>query len=206
MTRRYGVEGGRPRRSDVGDWARRAQSIGEWPGVSFTCLEGLVGTEEWVGGGARVDVPGARLGTGRERFGEGACGGRRDELLLETGARVGMRRAFIAGFGGGAMTAGERLPDDEGGGGGGGGMRSDAVGALIACVGCRGRGERGIWPESLGGGMAGLVGCEVEGDGEGEGEGRGSDSEKLGMAWAGFVVHAAALGVAWPSPSLSPSL
>lgn len=85
------MEGGRPRRSDVGDWARRAQSIGEWPGVNFTCLEGLVGIEECVGGGARVEVPGARLGTGRERFGEGASEGRREEPFLDAGARVGMR-------------------------------------------------------------------------------------------------------------------
>lgn len=180
------MEGGRPRRSDVGDWARRAQSIGEWPGVRCTCLEGLVGIEECVGGGARVEVPGARLGTGRERFGEGADEGRREELFLAAGARVGIRRACVAGTGGGAMEAGEGPTVDENtgarGGGGGGGMRSDAVGGLIA----GGGGGEGPVPvvEEV------VAGCEAEADG------RGSDSEKLGTDWAGSVVLVLALGVA----------
>lgn len=182
------MEGGRPRRSDVGDWARRAQSIGEWPGVNFTCLEGLVGIEECVGGGARVEVPGARLGTGRERFGEGASEGRREEPFLDAGARVGMRRACVAGTGGGAMEEGDGPTVDEdtggrgraGGGGGGGGIRSDAVGGLVA----EGGGEGGEVP------IDGVVGCSAEGDG------RGSDSEKLGTEWAVSMVLALALGVA----------
>lgn len=180
------MEGGRPRRSDVGDWARRAQSIGEWPGVNFTCLEGLAGLEECVGGGARVEVPGARLGTGRERFGEGAGEGRREEPFLDAGARVGMRRACVAGTGGGAMAEGDGPTVDEDTGargrarGGGGGIRSDAVGGLVAEWG----GEGGEVP------IDGVVGCSAEGDG------RGSDSEKLGTERAGSVVLGLALGVA----------
>lgn len=178
MTRRYGVEGGRPRRSDVGDWARRAQSIGEWPGVSFTCLEGLVGTEEWVGGGARVDVPGARLGTGRERFGEGVGEGRSEELFLAAGARVGIRRGCAAGTGGGAMAEGEGLvvEEDTGARGGGGGMRSDAVGSLVVA------GEDDLPAE-------GVAVWSVGPDG------RGSDSEKLGTDWAMSRLVALAFGV-----------
>lgn len=190
------MEGGRPRRSDVGDWARRAQSIGEWPGVSFTCLEGLVGIEECVGGGARVEVPGARLGTGRERFGEGAGEGRREEPFLDAGARVGMRRACVAGSGGGAIAEGDgpTIAEDAGarggGGGGGGGMRSDAAGCLTAGGGGGGGGDVTI---------EGVVGSSAEADG------RGSDSEKLGTERTGSAVLALALGVAWPSPSPSPS-
>lgn len=151
-----------------------------------------MGIEECVGGGARAEVPGARLGTGRERFGEGAGGGRRAEPFLVAGARVGMRRACAAGSGGGAIAAGDgpNVDEDAGarGGGGGGGMRSDAVGGLIAGGG--------------GGGDAridGIVGTSAEADG------RGSDSEKLGTESAWSVVLALALGVAWPSPSPSES-
>jgi hypothetical protein len=168
------VDGGRPRRSDVGDWARRAQSIGEWPGVSFTCLEGLVGIEEWVGGGARVDVPGARQGTGKERFGEGAGGGRSEELFLAAGASVGMRRVCAEGTGGGAMAGGEWLMVDESGGG----IRSCPVCDLI-------------------------VGGEVETPAEWVAvwsavavDGRGSESDKLGTGGAASGVVALALGVA----------
>lgn len=145
-----------------------------------------MGIEECVGGGARVEVPGARLGTGRERFGEGADEGRREELFLAAGARVGIRRACVAGTGGGAMEAGEGPTVDENtgarGGGGGGGMRSDAVGGLIA----GGGGGEGPVPvvEEV------VPGCEAEADG------RGSDSEKLGTDWAGSVVLVLALGVA----------
>lgn len=182
------MEGARPRRSDVGDWARRAQSIGEWPGVSLTCFEGLVGIEEWVGGGARVDVPGARRGTGRERFGEGTGEGRGEELLLAAGARVGMRRACAAGIGGGAIAEGGGLmvEEDAGarGGAGGGGIRSDAVGGVIVA----GEGE---------------VPAEGRADWSAGADGSGSDSEKLGTEWAMSRVVALALGVAWPSPSPS---
>lgn len=187
------MEGGRPRKSEVGDWARRAQSIGEWPGVRFTCLEGLVGMQEWVGGGARVEVPGARLGTGRERFGRGAGEGRKEELFLEAGARVGMRRVCVAGSGGGAMAAREELAVDEGAGSGGGDMRSDAGGDMIAGGRGGGGGDVDVRPETLGEGMAGL----------GEVDSKGSDSEKLGIGWAGSGVRAVALGVVWPSPSTS---
>lgn len=150
-----------------------------------------MGIVECVGGGARVEVPGARLGTGRERFGEGAGEGRREELFLAAGARVGMRRACVAGTGGGAMAAGDGPTVDEGAGargrGGGGGMRSDAVGGLISGGG--GGGGEGPAPvEEV------VAGCEA-GAGA-EADGRGSDSEKLGTEWAGSVVLALALGVA----------
>lgn len=146
-----------------------------------------MGIEECVGGGARVEVPGARLGTGRERFGEGAGEGRREELFLAAGASVGMRRACVAGSGGGAMEAGEGPTVDEdtraraGARGGGGGMRSDAVGGLIAGG---GGGEGPVPVEEV------VAGCEAEAGG------RGSDNEKLGTGWAASVVLALALGVA----------
>lgn len=160
-----------------------------------------MGIEECVGGGARVEVPGARLGTGRERFGEGADEGRREELFLAAGARVGIRRACVAGTGGGAMEAGEgpTVDEDTGarGGGRGGGMRSDAVGGLIA----GGGGGEGPVPVPVVEEVVEEVvaGCEAEADG------RGSDSEKLGTDWAGSVVLALALGVTRPSSRTSPS-
>lgn len=176
------MEAGRPRRSEVGDWATRAQSIGEWPGDSFTCLEGLVGMEEWVGGGARVEVPGARLGTGRERFGEG--------MLVGAGARVGMRRACATGTGGGAMAVGEGavVEEDAGarGGNGGGGIRSDAAGGLVVVVGEGEVAAEGVVADRLGGA-----------------DGRGSDREKLGTEGAMPGLLGAAFGVAWPSSSPS---
>lgn len=49
---------------------RRAQSRGEWLGVSWTFRRGLVGMEVWVGGSAREFVGGVRFGAG-ERFGRG---------------------------------------------------------------------------------------------------------------------------------------
>jgi hypothetical protein len=65
----YGVEGGNPRRLDVGLEATRAQSNGEWPGDKRTFLRGLVGMELWVGGGARLAKEvGVRFGRG-ERMG-----------------------------------------------------------------------------------------------------------------------------------------
>ena len=66
-TRRYGVSAGKPRRFAVGDAASRAQSSGEWPGVSSTFFRGFVGTALCVGGGAseKPDTPGGpRLGSG----------------------------------------------------------------------------------------------------------------------------------------------
>lgn len=71
-TFKYGVPAGRPRRSAPGDEDRWAQSSGEWPGVSRTLRRGLVGMEEWVGGGAReeaVDGAGRRLGRGERKGG-----------------------------------------------------------------------------------------------------------------------------------------
>ena len=50
-----GASGPRPRRSAVGCADSRAQSRGEWPGVSTTAREGFCGGAECVGGGARDD-------------------------------------------------------------------------------------------------------------------------------------------------------
>jgi hypothetical protein len=78
----YGVEGGNPRRLDVGLEERRAQSNGEWPGDRTTFLRGLVGMELWVGGGARLaKEEGVRFGRG-ERMG--------GDMRPEEGWRVGM--------------------------------------------------------------------------------------------------------------------
>jgi hypothetical protein len=80
----YGVEGGNPRRLDVGLEERRAQSNGEWPGDRTTFLRGLVGMELWVGGGARLakeEEVGVRFGRG-ERMG--------GDMRPEEGWRVGM--------------------------------------------------------------------------------------------------------------------
>lgn len=86
----------------------------------MTCLEGFLGTEEWLGGGARVDDPGWRFGTPRwARFGAGRSG----EWVLEgMGASVGMRRDVVGGGGGGgAMRRGAggfgNLVDGNSGGG-----------------------------------------------------------------------------------------
>lgn len=68
-TFRYGVEGGRPRRLEVGEEVRRAQSRGEWPGVSSTFWRGLRGGAVDDGGGKREVVVGVRFGRGREREG-----------------------------------------------------------------------------------------------------------------------------------------
>lgn len=140
-----------------------------------------MGIEECVGGGARVEVPGARLGTGRERFGEGAGEGRREEPFLAAGARVGMRRACVAGTGGGAMAEGDGWTavgrTGARGGGGGGGMRSDAVDGLETSI------------------AGGEVPIEVVAGSWADVDGIGSDSEKLGTEWAGSVLLALALGV-----------
>lgn len=111
-TRRYGVLGGRFRRSDVGLLARRAQSSGEHPGSSVTLRDGLLGLLLCVGGGASVDVPGWRACCCWVRWGRGegraAPGTERLDPELEFGS---------------AFNVGGRGPSDGGGGGGGGGMR-----------------------------------------------------------------------------------
>lgn len=93
----------------VGEEVRRAQSRGEWPGVSKTFLRGFAGMEVCVGGGARpVDV-GLRFGKGAcVRFGAGLAGGamrpeeedcgmgfKRGGLMLNEDGGVG--RAFRRG-------------------------------------------------------------------------------------------------------------
>lgn len=79
MTRRNGVEGGRPRRFACGFLVRQAQSSGECPGVKRTFLRGLEGMELCVGGVAR-EVGGAmglRLGSG-----PGGGGGIKDAVAF----------------------------------------------------------------------------------------------------------------------------
>lgn len=76
VTFRYGVPGGRFRRSDEGELARRAQSRGEWPGSRITLRDGFDGLLECVGGGASVDVPGCRAEAAR------LFGVNRAELLM----------------------------------------------------------------------------------------------------------------------------
>lgn len=75
----------------------RAQSRGEWPGVSRTLRLGFDGFDEWVGGGARPpprsedDGAGPRLGVGpRARWAELAAGNcARDGTRPEGGRRPG---------------------------------------------------------------------------------------------------------------------
>lgn len=85
--------GGRLRRSEVGDCARRAQSSGEWPGCRLTWRVGFLGIEVAVGGGMRpegVEGP-PRRGSGRLRaLGVG-------EVRRGMPLRVGMRFPVAAG-------------------------------------------------------------------------------------------------------------
>lgn len=193
------MAGGRPRRSEVGDWARRAQSIGEWPGLRVTSLEVFLGTLEWEGGGARVDDPGWRFGAvRRERFGAG----RSDEegeaaaaaavvvllllVLFDIGARVGMRRGVV-GTGGGAMRLGVRGLEfvlSTAGGGGGGGIMLVEVGVEVAVA------VEGCCIRIAGSSVVVVV--------------VGSERVKLGMASSSLSV-ADAFGVGWSSSPPSAS-
>lgn len=85
--------GGRLRRSEVGDCARRAQSSGEWPGWRLTWREGFLGMDVAVGGGMSPEwLEGApRRGMGRLR--EVGVGEARRGIPL----RVGMRFPVVAG-------------------------------------------------------------------------------------------------------------
>jgi hypothetical protein len=71
-TRRYGVDGGSPRRLASGLLERCAQSRGECPGVNWAFSRGLVRIAVRLGGRARdeFDASGARIGRG-EREGGG---------------------------------------------------------------------------------------------------------------------------------------
>lgn len=69
------MPGGRLRRSEVGELATRAQSSGEWPGLSITFRDGLEGLLECDGGGASVEVPGCLAEEAR------LFGARREELF-----------------------------------------------------------------------------------------------------------------------------
>jgi hypothetical protein len=126
VTRMYPVTlGPSPRKSAVGVLARRAQSRGEWPGSRVTFRLGFAGLELWVGGGARVEVPGCRSYCAcawrrRSGSGEGRAGAARRELLLPPpllfwGLALGLRlfSLGIRGTGGGGMDmllpAGERV-------------------------------------------------------------------------------------------------
>lgn len=141
---------GRPRRSDVGDCASRAQSRGLWPGSRLTCRDGFFGMLVAVGGGASPPPPpppppaeeeeeeeaadggrAPRRGMGRERFGAGLAvpfkvGMRRGEEEDDGwGMPVGLDLVFGLGTGGGGMRSDAPVVTLEaaaaGGGGGGGG-------------------------------------------------------------------------------------
>lgn len=58
----------------LGEEVSRAQSSGEWPGVSCTFLRGLVGIALWVGGGASENVDGEELLAPGPRLGRGPRG------------------------------------------------------------------------------------------------------------------------------------
>lgn len=170
----------------MGDWARRAQSIGEWPGFSVTSLEGFLGMEEWVGGGARVDDPGWRFGAERrERFGVERSDEEEEMVVvvvvavavLGIGARVGMRRG--AGTGGGAMREGVREFEFVLDTVGGGGIIVVGVGVEVEVESCCVR-IAGSWVVD------------------------GSDRVKLGTASSSLFV-AGALGVGWSSSGSSSS-
>lgn len=104
----------------LGEDERRAQSSGEWPGVSCTFLRGLVGGAEWVGGGARPPVGvlllgfGVRFGSGRVR--EGGSMRPADREGEDGGGGVG--RGFRRGGPGGMLDAlwAEFMAGNEGGG------------------------------------------------------------------------------------------
>lgn len=102
--------GGRFRRSEVGDWARRAQSRGEWPGCRLTWREGFLGIDVAVGGGMRPEeepLEGApRRGMGRLR--EVGVGEVRRGIPLRVGMRLPV--VVVVGAGGGGMA-----PLDDGG-------------------------------------------------------------------------------------------
>lgn len=94
----------------MGLLASRAQSMGECPGVSFTCLVGFFGIAECVGGGARPDMPAPappRLGMGRLRLRLSAAG---DE---DEGDGIEELREGIRGAGGGAIKPGDGDGEDD---------------------------------------------------------------------------------------------
>ncbi len=69
---------GNPRRSAVGP-EMRAQSSGEWPGVSTTCRDGFAGLLVCDGGGANDDA--VEDAAGGRRFGAGEADKREDGEL-----------------------------------------------------------------------------------------------------------------------------
>lgn len=149
VTRRYGVFGGSPRKSEVGDCARRAQSMGLCPGSSVTCREGFLGMDECMGGSARLlpreEEDGApRRGMGRllrSRLGEGSSVGMRRGAAVEEGededdampANCGMLlgRGFFGTGGGGIMDEGDG--DDAGAGAGVGCVNEGGAGRFAVC-------------------------------------------------------------------------
>ncbi|TLS25214.1 hypothetical protein PpBr36_07569 [Pyricularia pennisetigena] len=150
-TRRYGVLGGRLRRSALGP-EMRAQSSGEWPGARATRRdrEGA-GALVCVGGGASEEDPGGpRLGIGSvERDSEDAdgedcvSGGRRGGCGAPRERRAG-GGAIAPGRGGGAIVPGR----------GGGAMRP-GWGSLFGADSEGAAGER----EKLGTGAAAVAGA-----------------------------------------------
>ena len=114
VTRKYGVEGGRPRRS-AGEADTRAQSNGEQPGSRSTLREGLAGFVVCVGGGAR---PGDSDEEGGPRLGSGPLA-RWAELAAGNWGSVGMRFVEegegeeVGGGGGGMVIDGEGESEEE---------------------------------------------------------------------------------------------
>lgn len=152
------MPGGRLRRSEVGELARRAQSSGEWPGSRITLRDGLAGLVECVGGGASVEVPGCRAAEARLLGGarpppppprEGP-GESIDELLLTPFSRGGRGGGGISADGAPAGAEGTGAAESEGTAGGAAAPVARATAAAEA-GGCGDDSEsEGTGPEDVG--------------------------------------------------------
>lgn len=166
----------------MGDWARRAQSSGEWPGCRLTWREGFLGIDVAVGGGMRPDeLEGApRRGMGRLR--EVGVGEVRRGIPL----RVGMRFPVVGAGGGGVAL------DD---GGGGLAMR-DVVGEMLRGCAVGGEGRReGVGDERPTVVSEGMRRTGEEADaGRGMPDVRGLGSLELGTGGGGIRSEADLLG------------
>lgn len=173
----------------MGDWAKRAQSSGEWPGCRLTWREGFLGIDVAVGGGMRPEEEleeegGApRRGTGRLR--EVGVG----ELRRGMPLRVGMRFPVVVGAGGEGV--GVALDD------GGLAMR-DVVGEMLrgGAVGGEGRRE-GVGderPTVVSEGMRRTGEEEEEDAGSGMPDVRGLGSLELGTGGGGIRSESSLLG------------
>lgn len=168
----------------MGDWARRAQSSGEWPGCRLTCREGFLGIDVAVGGGMRpeeeLEEGAPRRGMGRLR--EVGVGEARRGIPL----RVGMRFPVVG-------AGGEGVALDEGGGGLA--MR-DVVGEMLRGGAVGGEGRR----EGVGDERPTVVSEGMRRTGEEEDAGRGMPdvrglgSLELGTGGGGIRSEADLLG------------